>query len=129
MILLLLSQCRQLIAVSRMRSFQYLSAFEQTGTHVTVQILLSDDLLRLRYARGGYSPLSLLRAYADRLRLLMLRRQFDVVWIEKEASPWWPLWLELALLRRSWSGLRGTWAAYGMLWRWLPQWVLKEVTR
>ena len=35
----------------------------------------------------------------------------------------------LALLRRSWSGLKETWAAYGMLWRWLPQWVLKEVTR
>lgn len=35
----------------------------------------------------------------------------------------------LALLRRSWSGLKETWAAYGMLWRWLPQWVLKGVTR
>ena len=35
----------------------------------------------------------------------------------------------LALLRRSWSGLRETWAAYGMLWRWLPQWVSKGVTR
>lgn len=28
-----------------------------------------------------------------------------------------------ALLRRSWAGLKETWAAYGMLWRWLPQWV------
>lgn len=35
----------------------------------------------------------------------------------------------LALLRRSWSGLKETWAAYGMLWRWLPQWVFKGVTR
>lgn len=34
----------------------------------------------------------------------------------------------LALLRRSWSGLKETWAAYGMLWRWLPQWVFKGVT-
>ena len=31
----------------------------------------------------------------------------------------------LALMRRSWAGLKETWAAYGMLWRWLPQWVLK----
>ena len=31
----------------------------------------------------------------------------------------------LALLRRSWAGLKETWAAYGMLWRWLPQWVFK----
>lgn len=35
----------------------------------------------------------------------------------------------LALLRRSWSGLKETWTAYGMLWRWLPQWVFKGVTR
>ncbi len=35
----------------------------------------------------------------------------------------------LALLRRSWSGLNETWTAYGMLWRWLPQWVLRGVTR
>ena len=35
----------------------------------------------------------------------------------------------LALLRRSWAGLKETWAAYGMLWRWLPQWVLKGGTR
>lgn len=34
----------------------------------------------------------------------------------------------LALLRRSWSGLKETWAAYGMLWRWLPQWLFKGVT-
>ena len=31
----------------------------------------------------------------------------------------------LALLRRSWAGLKETWAAYGMLWCWLPQWVLR----
>lgn len=30
-----------------------------------------------------------------------------------------------ALLRRSRAGLQESWAAYGMLWRWLPQWVFK----
>jgi GT2 family glycosyltransferase len=34
-----------------------------------------------------------------------------------------------ALFRASLSTLRETWAAYGMLWRWLPQWFLKGVTR
>lgn len=31
----------------------------------------------------------------------------------------------LVLLRRSWAGLKETWTAYGMLWRWLPRWVFK----
>lgn len=35
----------------------------------------------------------------------------------------------LALARRSWPALRETWAGYAMLWRWLPQWVFKGVTR
>lgn len=35
----------------------------------------------------------------------------------------------LAVARRSWPSLKETWSAYGMLWRWLPQWVFKGVTR
>lgn len=35
----------------------------------------------------------------------------------------------LVVLRLSWSGWKETWAAYGLLWRWLPQWVFKGVTR
>lgn len=35
----------------------------------------------------------------------------------------------LAIARRSWSSLAETWQGYGMLWRWLPQWIFKGVTR
>lgn len=35
----------------------------------------------------------------------------------------------LAIGRRSWSSLAETWEGYGMLWRWLPQWIFKGVTR
>lgn len=35
----------------------------------------------------------------------------------------------LAVGRCSWSSLNETWAAYGMLFRWLPEWVSKGVTR
>lgn len=35
----------------------------------------------------------------------------------------------LAIARLSWSGLKETWSAYAMLWRWLPQWWFKGVTR
>lgn len=35
----------------------------------------------------------------------------------------------LALLRGSWSGVKETWFAYGMLLRWLPQWFFKSMTR
>ncbi|ALK87352.1 glycosyltransferase family 2 protein [Limnohabitans sp. 63ED37-2] len=35
----------------------------------------------------------------------------------------------LAIGRRSWSSLAETWEGYGVLWRWLPQWIFKGVTR
>lgn len=35
----------------------------------------------------------------------------------------------LALLRRSWSGFKETWLAYGILFRWLFQWILTGKTR
>ncbi len=34
-----------------------------------------------------------------------------------------------ALLRGSWMALKETWSGYAMLYRWLPQWVLRGVTR
>jgi GT2 family glycosyltransferase len=35
----------------------------------------------------------------------------------------------LALGRRSFTTFQETWSGYGMLWRWLPQWIFKGVTR
>ena len=96
---LVLTKYGRLGASSRMRSLQYLPWFEQAGLQVTVHPLLSDEFLSLRYKQGTYGLWSLLKAYARRLRALMARQQFDVVWIEKEALPFFPLWLELALLR------------------------------
>lgn len=35
----------------------------------------------------------------------------------------------LALSRRSWLDFKETWQGFTMLWRWLPKWLLKGVTR
>ena len=97
---LVLTRYGRLGASSRLRSLQYLPWLFDAGLQVTEQHLLSDKFLAQRYQQGAYGALSLLRAYLNRLHSLMVSRRFDVVWIEKEALPWWPLWLELLLLRR-----------------------------
>ncbi|RYH70068.1 MAG: glycosyltransferase [Alcaligenaceae bacterium] len=86
-------------ASSRMRSLQYLPWLKRAGLQVTVQPLLSDVVLQARYRDGRHNLMALLRAYFSRLNAMRGRHQFDVLWIEKEALPWWPLGLELALLR------------------------------
>ncbi|TKB26132.1 glycosyltransferase family 4 protein [Desulfopila sp. IMCC35006] len=97
--ILALTKYARLGASSRMRTWQYLPFLEKEGFEITVQPLLSDELLRLRYQRGFYGIAALSRAYADRCKNLLQCRKFDIVWIEKEALPWWPLWTERALLR------------------------------
>jgi GT2 family glycosyltransferase len=71
--------------------------------------------------------------YSLRSRLLYSFKHFS--WIGASAVLIATLLVEplsrsvLALLRRSWPGLKETWAAYGMLWQWLPRWATQGVTR
>ena len=81
-----------------MRTWQYLPFLEQCELGVTAQALLPDQQLESRYTSGSYGPGFLLKAYGARIAALLERRKFDAVWIEKEALPWLPAWLERALL-------------------------------
>ena len=86
-------------ASSRLRFLQYVPGLLQAGIQVKVQALLSDELLLNRYQLGRYSFWPLVKAYIARCLQLLQRSQFDVIWIEKEALQWAPIWMELALLR------------------------------
>lgn len=97
--ILALPKYGKLGASSRMRILSYLPSLQAAGLDVHVEALLEDAQLQARYRQGGYRLVGLLRAYWRRVMVLRGRRSYDVLWIEKEALPWWPLWAELALLR------------------------------
>jgi glycosyltransferase involved in cell wall biosynthesis len=97
--LLLLTRYGRMGASSRLRTFQYVPWLEAAGMSCTVQALFSDEMLRARYLVGGYRLTAVLSAYAARLKMLLERHEFDLVWIEKEALPWLPAWAERLLLR------------------------------
>lgn len=86
-------------ASTRLRLFQYERLLLSAGLDITFQSLLSDKMLRSRYAHGTYRGLSLVRAYISRIQWLLRRRKFDLIWIEKEALPWLPQLMELMLLQ------------------------------
>jgi len=86
-------------ASSRMRTFQYLSAWSGSGIECVVNPLFSDELLLKKYRIGSYAILDMVKAYAHRIAAMMKRHEFDLVWIEKEALPWMPVWFEQFLLR------------------------------
>jgi len=97
--ILALTRYGRLGASSRLRFLQFLPELEREGLHCTVQAFIDDDMLLTKYRTGAYRIGQLLRAYWERLRQLMRRRQFDLLWIEKEALPWMPAWLERRLVR------------------------------
>lgn len=98
---LILTRYGRLGASSRLRFLQFLPWLEQAGVQCHVHPLINDDMLAAKYRTGAYRLGQLLHAYGSRVLQLLRRRQFDLLWIEKEALPWIPAWLERALLWRT----------------------------
>jgi glycosyltransferase involved in cell wall biosynthesis len=97
--ILVLTRHGRMGSASRLRFLQYLPGLEAAGLHGTLQSLIDDEMLLIKYRRGRYRLGELLRAYAARIRQLLQRQHFDLLWIEKEALPWVPASLERWLLR------------------------------
>lgn len=94
---LALTRYAPLGASSRMRFHQYLPALEAAGIQVEWAPLFLDAYVR-GLQQGRRNPWEVLRAYAGRVGALRRATGFDLLWIEKEALPWLPAWLELAMV-------------------------------
>jgi glycosyltransferase involved in cell wall biosynthesis len=70
---------------------------KKCGIDVTISPLLDDEYIRRQYETGRFSLLPLPRIYAGRTVALLRSGRFDAVWVEKEALPWLPCWLERLL--------------------------------
>lgn len=103
---LILSRYGILGASSRLRSLQYVPALEASGAKVTVAPLLDNAYLSFLYGSQNWALnrvknlRSVVTAYVRRLHLLVhLKRQYDVVWVEKELFPYLPGALESLLAK------------------------------
>ena len=96
---LLLTRYERLGASSRIRFLQYLPALEREGFTFDVQPLLDNDYVRSLYGGPKVGAGNLLRAYWRRFGALRRRLKHDVIWLEKEALPWLPTWMEIARLQ------------------------------
>ncbi|MEA2928897.1 MAG: hypothetical protein QOG38_1325 [Hyphomicrobiales bacterium] len=100
---LLLTRYERLGASSRVRFLQFIPALERAGFEVDVRPLLDNDYVRSLY--GGPPP-SRSRVFAGYLRRLaglfaaLVGSRHDVVWLEKEALPYLPAFIETTLLAR-----------------------------
>ena len=81
-------------ASSRLRFEQFVPGLAALGIEVTVAPLLDGRYLERRYAGHRADVLSLAGAYASRAARRLRRDGWDLVWLEKEAFPWLPDWVE-----------------------------------
>jgi glycosyltransferase involved in cell wall biosynthesis len=63
-----------------------------------VHALFNDTMLSRKYRKGNYALTAVVMAYLKRIRQMVNRQHFDLVWIEKEALPWLPISVERTLL-------------------------------
>jgi glycosyltransferase involved in cell wall biosynthesis len=94
-----LTRYSSLGASSRMRFFQFRHACRAAKIAVRFSPLIDDKALRAKYADGRYSFISLVAAYARRVLGLVLLRERELIWVEKEVLPWVPFFFEKLLLR------------------------------
>lgn len=96
---LVLTRYERLGASSRVRFLQFLPRLEQQGFSFAVAPFLTNAHVRALYEGQKLSAAYYLAAYARRLRTLLTRHRYDLLWIEKEALPWLPAWIETAITR------------------------------
>ncbi len=96
---LLLTRYERLGASSRIRFLQYLPALEQQGFTFDVKPLLDNDYVRSLYGGPAAGLGNIIRSYGRRFWALQRRMRYDLIWLEKEALPWLPTWMEIARLQ------------------------------
>ena len=84
-------------ASSRLRFEQFVPGLAEEGIDVTVAPLLDDAFLLRRYAGRAADPFAVVRAYVSRAARRFRGDRWDLVWLEKEAFPWLPDFVERAL--------------------------------
>jgi len=95
---ILFTKYPRLGASSRLRSLQYLPLLKANGVDIVVCPLFDEDYLNSLYSGKGRSVSSIARRYALRLHQLRSCSGADLLWVEKEALPYLPFWVEHAVM-------------------------------
>jgi glycosyltransferase involved in cell wall biosynthesis len=97
--ILFLTKYGRLGASSRLRTLQFVDYFSRNNIDCVVSELIVDRILSNKYVSGRYKCKDILCSYARRVFALLNRNKYDALWIEKEALPWVPFFVEEILLK------------------------------
>lgn len=96
--ILLLARYSTLGASSRFRLYQYLPYLQSNGCEITIHSLLGNEYIHHLYENTPLSISSLFKSYFNRINHLLIKHNYDLIWLQQEAFPWIPSWFEEVLL-------------------------------
>lgn len=98
--ILALTRYGRIGASSRLRILQYQAGLADCGIDLVAEPFFDDRYIESLYS-GMWNVGSIIHAFARRLRLLMRSTNPDAIWVEKEALPWLPWFVERRLFADS----------------------------
>ena len=86
-------------ASSRVRFIQFLPLLRSNGSEIKHNFLISNKELFIKYSNWQYSFLSIFFAYLKRVNQVIRLKKDEIIWIEKELFPYFPLFFEMFFLK------------------------------
>lgn len=97
--ILVLTRYSSLGASSRYRFYQYIPYFQDKGAQITIEPLLSDNYINYLYNKTQFPLIEIIRKYFERIFFLLEKNKYDIIWLQQEAFPWIPSFIETFLLK------------------------------
>lgn len=96
---LILSRYSYLGSSSRYRIFQYFPYLRKIGWEITLHSLLNDNYIHHLYRKDPLPLGDIIKNYFYRINLLLNTNKYDLIWLQQEAFPWIPAFIETFLLK------------------------------
>jgi len=92
--ILVLTKYGDLAATTRQRFLQYQEELESNGIRLIIEPLLNNEYLQNKFKGFRIKKLVIMRSYLRRLKLLILKKDFDAIWVQYELFPYLPSMFE-----------------------------------
>lgn len=92
--ILALTRYQRLGSSSRVRFYQYFPYLESQGLEIINAPFFDDEYIRKLYTGKSTSLFKILQAYTNRISILIRNHGIDLLWVEKEFLPWFPVEVE-----------------------------------
>lgn len=83
---------------SRFRYFQYQDILKNYNLSYEIKPLLSNNYIKFLFNGKKFPLIEIIKGYLKRIFILIKKNKYDIIWLEQEAFPWIPFYIEKLFL-------------------------------